>query len=148
MVMSLFSTLPKIDDARVLAAIEEAEQRTSGEIRVVLTPLKTDTPVLAAEKEFERLGMTQTAARNGVLIFVAPASHTFAVIGDRGVHEKCGEAFWRELADAMTDRFKRGEYSEALVLGIARAGALLAEHFPRSPDDRNELPNRIERGPS
>ena len=128
-----------------MSAIAVAELRTSGEIRVVLSQRKTDEPVLAAQKEFERLGMTRTAARNGVLIFLAPASRTFAVIGDRGVHEKCGDAFWRELAAAMTGCFVRGEFTEGLVLGIERAGALLAEHFPRQPDDRNELPDSIER---
>ena len=137
----------KIDHERVVAAIAAAEQQTSGEIRVVVSQQKTEEPVLAAQKQFERLGMTQTAARNGVLIFVAPASHTFAVIGDHGVHEKCGEAFWRELTAAMTERFKRAEFTEALVLGIERAGALLATHFPRRPDDRNELPNRVEEAP-
>ena len=134
----------KIEHERIVAAIAAAEQRTSGEIRVVVSQQKTEEPVLAAQKQFERLGMTQTAARNGVLIFVAPASHTFAVIGDQGVHEKCGEAFWRELTAAMTERFKRGEFTAALVLAIERAGALLAVHFPRRPDDRDELPNRVE----
>ena len=137
----------KIDHGRIVAAIGAAEQRTSGEIRVVVSRQKTEEPVLAAQKQFELLGMTQTAARNGVLIFVAPASHTFAVIGDQGVHEKCGEAFWRELAAAMTERFKRGEFTEALVLGIERAGTLLAEYFPRRPDDRTELPNAIDEVP-
>jgi uncharacterized membrane protein len=135
----------KIDDNRVVAAIAAAEQRTSGEIRVVVSPRKTDEPVVAAQKEFERLGMTKTAARNGVLIFVAPASHTFAVIGDSGVHEKCGQSFWAELAEAMTAQFKAGQFTEGLVLGIERAGALLATHFPRQPDDRNELPDQIHR---
>lgn len=138
----------KIDHKRVVAAIAAAEQRTSGEIRVVVSQQKTDEPVLAAQKHFERLGMTQTAARNGVLIFVAPASHTFAVIGDHGVHEKCGDAFWRELASAMTERFKRGEFTDALVLGIERAGGLLDQHFRRHPDDRNELPDNIENAES
>ena len=134
----------KIDHPRVVAAIAAAEQRTSGEIRVVVTQQKAEEPVLMAQQHFQRLGMTQTAARNGVLIFVAPASHTFAVIGDRGVHAKCGDGFWRELAAAMTERFKRGEFTDALVLGIERAGTLLAEHFPRRPDDRNELPDDVE----
>ena len=137
----------KIDHERIVAAIAAAELRTSGEIRVVVSQQKTDEPVLAAQKHFERLGMTKTAARNGVLIFVAPASHTFAVIGDQGVHEKCGEAFWRELTASMTERFKRGEFTDALVLAIERAGALLAVHFPRRHDDRDELPNRVEEAP-
>lgn len=133
-----------VDQARVVAAIAGAEARTSGEIRVFVSREAADDPVAAAQKQFERLGMTQTAARNGVLIFVAPRSHTFAVIGDQGVHEKCGESFWRDLAAAMTKHFQAGDFTGGLVLGIERAGELLAEHFPRRPDDRNELPDAIE----
>lgn len=143
--MSLFPSVPHIDDVQVVAAIAAAEARTSGEIRIVLSRQSIADPIAAARQQFERIGMTNTAARNGVLIFVAPSSHTFAVIGDRGIHEKCGDAFWRALADAMTEHFKRGEFTAGLVLGIDRAGTLLAEHFPRNPEDRNELPDQIER---
>lgn len=136
-------TLP-IDQQRVVAAIAAAEQRTSGEIRVLLARQPAPDAIAAAQRHFDRLGMRRTAARNGVLIFIAPASRTFAVIGDTGVHEKCGDAFWRELATAMTDRFRRGEFTDGLILGIDRAAALLAAHFPRHPDDRNELPDAIE----
>lgn len=142
--MSFFSTTPKIDHQRVAAAIGAAELKTSGEIRVLLARQKTDDAVAAARAHFERLGMTATKERNGVLIFLAPRSRAFAVIGDTGVHEKCGENFWRELAAAMEGFFRRGEFTEGLVHGIERAGALLAEHFPRRPDDVNELPDRIE----
>ena len=135
----------KIDDQSVVKAIAKAEQKTSGEIRVVVSQHAADEPIIAAQKQFERLGMTKTAARNGVLIFVAPASRTFAVIGDQGVHEKCGDGFWAELTTAMAERFKSGEFTEGLVLGIERAGALLAQHFPRQPDDRNELPDTVEK---
>ena len=145
--MSIFSPLPRIDHARVIAAIAAAEARTSGEVRVFISSRAATDPVDAAQRQFERMNMTRTADRNGVLIFLAPASHTFAVIGDQGVHEKCGDAFWRELSAAMTEYFKRGEFTDGLTLGITRAGELLARHFPRSPDDRNELPDTIEQGP-
>jgi uncharacterized membrane protein len=142
--MSLFSPTPKIDHDRVSAAIAAAEMRTSGEIRVLIAREKADEPVAAAQQHFERLGMTQTKERNGVLIFVAPRSHTFAIIGDAGIHEKCGEAFWRLVAAEMSTHFKRGDFTGGLVHGIEHAGKLLAENFPRSPDDQNELPNKIE----
>jgi uncharacterized membrane protein len=142
--MNFFSALPKIDHPRVVAAIGAAEQKTSGEIRVVLSRRKITEPVVEAQRQFERLGMTKTAARNGVLILLAPRSRTFAVIGDQGVHEKCGAAFWTELAAAMTEHFKRGDFTAGLIHGIDRAGALLAAHFPRQADDRNELPDEIE----
>lgn len=142
--MSWFFSPPKIDHPRVVAAIQAAELRTSGEIRVLLAKHKAPDPVAAATKHFERLGMTNTQARNGVLIFLAPRSRTFAVIGDTGVHEKCGPAFWTELAAAMETHFKGGDFTAGLVHGIERAGDLLATHFPRQPDDKNELPDEIE----
>ena len=143
--MSLLSPIPAIEDARIVAAIAAAEKRTSGEIRVYISSRKVAEPMRAAEKQFERMNMTRTARRNGVLIFLAPASHTFAVIGDQGIHAKCGDTFWQELAAAMSERFKQGDFTQGLVLGIERAGALLARHFPRETDDQNELPDRIER---
>ena len=142
--MNLFSSLSKIDHPRIVAAIGAAEQKTSGEIRVVVSRRKIAEPVAEAQRQFERLGMPGTQHRNGVLILLAPRSRTFAVIGDQGVHEKCGDAFWAELAAAMTEHFKRGDFTAGLVHGIDRAGALLAEHFPRASDDRNELPDEIE----
>jgi len=142
--MSASDPAPKIEHQRVVAAIAAAELRTSGEIRVVVAREKAEEPVKAAQREFERLGMTKTAARNGVLIFFAPRSHTFAIIGDSGVHEKCGDTFWQDVAAAMEQQFKAGQFTDGLVTGIERAGVLLSRHFPRSPDDRNELPNAVE----
>ena len=139
-----FSPLPPIDAARVQAAIAAAEQRGSGEIRVVVSRAAAPDPVAAAQYEFSRLGMAATAARNGVLLFLAPRSRTFAIVGDEGVHARCGENFWREVAAAMEAEFRRDDFTAGLVLGIGRAGALLAEHFPRRADDRNELPDRVE----
>jgi uncharacterized membrane protein len=142
--MSLFAPQLPIDHPRVVAAIRAAELRTSGEIRVLVARQAAPDPVAAARQQFDRLGMHQTVARNGVLIYVAPKSRTFAVIGDTGVHEKCGDSFWSELAVAMTNEFKRGDFTAGLVLGVERAGALLAAHFPRSADDKNELSDEIE----
>jgi uncharacterized membrane protein len=142
--MALFTALPQLDADRIVAAIQAAEQRTSGEIRVVVARASTPDPKQAARHEFARLGMATTRFRNGVLIFIAPRSRNFAVIGDTGVHEKCGDAFWQELANTMTEHFRRGEFTAGVVQAIDRAGARLAEHFPRTGSDRNELPDEIE----
>ena len=142
--MSFWTAAPRIDHARVTAAIAAAEQRTSGEIRVLIARHPAADPVAAAQRHFEKLGMTTTRHRNGVLIFLAPRSRTFAVVGDTAVHEKCGDSFWQELAAAMGGHFKRGDFTAGLVQGIERAGTLLAQHFPRQPGDRNELPNQVE----
>jgi uncharacterized membrane protein len=128
-------SIPKLDHARVVAAIGAAERLTSGEIRVLIARHKAADPVASAQGQFGRLGLANSPQRNGVLIFVAPRSRSFAVIGDQGVHARCGDAFWAELAAAMSVHFRRGDFTEGLVHGIERAGELLAAHFPRSPDD-------------
>ena len=114
----LFSNPARIDHARVDAAIRDAERRTSGEIRVLIARHKTRDPVSAAQRHFDKLGLARTGRHHAVLILVAPRSRNFAVVGDKGVHEKCGDSFWTELADAMSGYFKRSEFTEGLVHGI------------------------------
>lgn len=132
---------------RIHAAIRDAEQKTSGEIRVMVSHKRAPDPVATAQQAFLRLGLQQTTHRNAVLLFVAPRSRTFAVLGDEAVHARCGDVFWRELADAMTGYFKRGEYTDGILHGIRRAGELLAAHFPRAPDDQNELSDDVVEDP-
>ncbi len=126
---------PKIDHRRVLGAIRAAESRTSGEIRVTLARHQVEDPVKAAQAYFNKMGMAKSAHRNGVLIFLSPPSRKFAVIGDKAVHEVCGDAFWASLAEAMSAHFRAGDLTAGLVHGIERAGEILAKSFPRTKDD-------------
>jgi uncharacterized membrane protein len=139
--------IDKLDDGCVVAAIEAAEQSTSGEIRVFVSRrrLRGGDIIARAARRFEKLGMTATQERNGVLIYFMPLEHRFAVIGDTGIHEKCGASFWEDVAAGIREHLARGEFTEAVVGAIARAGEVLARHFPRSGDDRDELPNAVGR---
>jgi uncharacterized membrane protein len=102
----------------------------------------------AAQADFPRLGMTDTAERNGVLILVAPESQTFAVVGDQGIDGLCPEGFWTSVVEAMREHFHEGRFDEGIVAAVTRVGDELARHFPRRPGetDRNELPDAISRG--
>lgn len=137
--------LQALDDARIVAAIEQAERRTSGEIRVFISERAVEDVLEEAGRQFERLGMSRTQSRNGVLLYLAPVSQTFAIRGDEAIHEKCGQSFWEQISAKMTDHLKGGRWTEAIVAGVEQAGEAMALHFPRQADDRNELPNRIER---
>lgn len=139
--------LAKLDEDRVVAAIKEAERGTSGEIRVFVSSraLKGDNVQARAHARFVKLGMLATSERNGVLFYFIPRDRKFAIVGDRGIHEKCGANFWTETAAALHDRLANGEFTDAVVEAITRAGAALAEHFPSRNDDRNELSDSIER---
>lgn len=136
----------KLDHEQIVKAIASAEQMTSGEIRVFVSRKKSDDPVRDAEKEFERMGMTKTAERNGVLLFVAPVSQSFAIVGDKGIHEKCGDPFWAKVAECIRAEFVAGNLTGGIVAGVTSAGEALRQHFPCRPDDKNELPNEVEEG--
>ena len=87
--------------------------------------------------------MDKTKERNGILFYVAVDARAFAIVGDAGIHAHVGDAFWDELRDAMAAAFAAGKPAEGLSAAIERAGARLAEKFPRGADDRNELSDEI-----
>jgi len=138
--------LSKLDQQRIVDAIARAEKKTSGEIRVHIQPkVKGGDVRKAAERTFERLGMTKTAERNGVLLFISSEDNRFAILGDSGINDKEPAGFWDEIAAKLTIRFMGGEFTDGIVEAIENAGRELAVFFPRQKDDVNELSNEISR---
>jgi uncharacterized membrane protein len=142
-----------LDDAgrqRVVDAIGAAEARSRGEIRIHMEArCPGGDPVVRGGRVFEELGMTATALRNGVLVYVAVEDRGFAVLGDSGIHDKVGPELWSDVATAMGRRFAAGAFADGLVEAIARIGDALAAHFPRAREaeaDVDELPNEISFG--
>lgn len=145
--MQAHEFVERLENDRILAAIARAEAKSSGEIRIYVHRGELKEDALArAQNQFSKLGMHKTKERNGVLIFVAPRARKFAVVGDEGIHAKCGEIFWQQLVDKMRAHFKSENFSDALVEAIDETGELLAAHFPRQSDDVDELPNDIVEG--
>ena len=134
----------RIDKNRIKRAIQKAERRTSGEICVSLSPPFWGSVWNAAEKTFDRLGMTATRNRNAVLFFIVPARHRFVVLGDIGIHEKVGQEFWRNIASVLSERFRQGDLTGGIVAGIEVVGEGLAVHFPYLKGDVNELPDEVD----
>lgn len=132
-----------IVDEQVIRAIQSAEARTSGELRVFVTDKIVEDPMAEAWKTFAGLNMQGTAQRNAVLIFVAPKARKFAIVADEGMHHLCNEAFWNQLAQQLSEGFKAGDYTGALVRVIEAIGRALLAHFPRLENDANELPDEV-----
>ena len=136
--------LKSLEMDRIVAAIDTAEQQTSGEIRVHVQPTTRGADIRAiAERTFERLGMTKTELRNGVLLFVACEEQRFVILGDKGIDETVPAGVWDDIAARLTVRFKAGEFTEGIVDAIHSAGDELRAYFPRQSGDVNELTNDI-----
>ncbi len=138
--------LDKESQQKVVACIQEAESKTSGEIRVFMEPhCKYMDPLDRAKEIFANLKMEKTDVRNAVIIYIAFTDRQFALFGDTAIYEKAGgPAFWQKSASIFAGHMKNHEYTEGLCQCIKELGSALAAHFP--PDatiNRNELPDEI-----
>ena len=128
--------LNTLEHERVHQAIRSAEEGTSGDIVVFITQRKVEDPLAAAQREFRKLRLETATAKNGLLIFLAPKSQKFAVVGGTALHEKVGQAWWNELVALLTEHFKAGRYTDGLAAVIEQAGRALRTHFPAGASDR------------
>ncbi len=129
---------------RIINAIREAENKTSGEIRVHMEDhCPGGDPLLRALALFKKLGMHKTDLRNGVLFYLAVKDRKFAILADEGINQVVTEGYWDQIKSVMEAHFKEGRFLEGLVQGITMAGEQLKKAFPVSKDDINELPDEI-----
>ena len=136
----------KEEKEKIVRAIEEAENNTSGEIRVHIEKACRTDVLDRAAYIFKKLGMHKTQLRNGVLFYLALEDRKFAILGDAGINSVTPEDFWENIKEKMLEYFREGKVADGLVKGILMAGEKLKEHFPHMKDDVNELSDEISFG--
>ncbi len=136
----------KEEKKSIIAAIQEAEKETSGEIRLHLETTCKGEPLERAKKLFQKLKMYKTEQRNGVIIYLAVKDRKFAIYGDKGINQVVPENFWEDVKEEMRAEFVKGAFAEGVTKGILRVGEKLKEYFPHQKDDVNELSDDISFG--
>ncbi len=133
--------------AAIEAAISTSEQSHSAEIRFVLEPaldwrdLRDGmTPRARALQLFAELGVWDTAANNGVLVYVLYADRAIEIVADRGF-SPIETATWRALCAEAETAFRVGRFEAGSRALIERVGELAARRFPPQAGDADELPN-------
>ncbi len=135
---------------RIAEAIAEGENRHRGEVCFAVESALPAREALAgrdarqrAGEVFGQLGVWDTAANNGVLVYLLLADHRIEIVADRGLEGRVSAEQWRGICQMMEERLKAGEPEAAAVRAVAAVSDLLAEHFPRAAGDadRNELPD-------
>ena len=129
----------------VVSAIQAAEKQTSGEIRVfVESHCRYVNALDRATEVFAGLKMDQTAAHNGVLVYVALKDKQLALFGDKGIHDKVGDEFWNKEVRLILSHFNKANYAAGIAHVVEEIGEALRTHFPYDKDgDINELPDDI-----
>ncbi len=137
--------------AAIEAAITASERLHSGEIRFAIEGALEPSEAWSGRKPRERamevfaaLGVWDTDANNGVLIYVLLADRDVEIVADRGFNGRVAAGEWSAICQAMNARFGAGDFEAGAVECVQLVGELVARHFPLGSGARNpdELPNR------
>ena len=134
---------------QIEAAIQQVESRISGEVRfVVEAALDVDdliagtAPRTRALALFSQLGVWDTEANNGVLIYVLLADRDVEIVADRDIARRVSQQEWEGVCREIESHFREGRFAQGSVAGIHSVGRLVEKHFPGQGPDANELPNQ------
>ncbi len=92
---------------------------------------------------FTAHGLHYTTANTGVLILASLFERRVQILADRGINEKVPVGTWDEVVRVLTAGLRSRDACTAFCSAIQRCGDILATHFPRHPDDREELDDKL-----
>ncbi len=92
---------------------------------------------------FRTAAEKRTKASTGVLIYLSIAEHRAEIIADEAIHSKVTPDVWGAAMAALLGAVREGRLGDGLAEAVRQVGVVLAEHFPRSEGDTNELPDRV-----
>ena len=97
----------------------------------------------AAAEQFFIRGISRTAGRTGILIFVSLAERYARIIADTGIAERVPQAEWQRAVDGLISECRDQRIADGFVAALAECGEVLARHFPPARTPSNELPDRL-----
>lgn len=114
-------------------------------LRLALTPGATKARRVRrrALTLFRAVAERRTRGRTGVLLYLSLAEHRAEIIADAAIHDRVAPERWGEAMAALIVAVKDGRPGDGMAEAVTRIGAVLAEQFPRSDQDFNELPDRL-----
>lgn len=114
-------------------------------LRMMLTPTATRSRrVRRRAVQYFRVGTERrTAGREGVLLYLSAAEHRAEIVADAAVHQAVAPERWGAAMAALVDEVRAGRTGAGMVAAIAAIGAILAEQFPKTETNPNEMPDRV-----
>lgn len=114
-------------------------------LRLALTPAATKHRRVRSRAVaiFKAAAERRTTGRTGILIYLSMAERRAEIIGDEAITKVTTPETWGEAMTALLVEVKQGRIGDGIVAAIERVGVVLAEHFPRTADDTNEIPDKL-----
>jgi uncharacterized membrane protein len=133
------------ENEKIIHSIQEAEQQTSGEIRIFAeSRCKYVDALDRATELFANLQMEKTELRNAVLFYIAIKDKQLAIFADKGIHEASGPGYWKDAVKEILSVFGKDDIVGGITTSIYKIGEALKTHFPYDKEvDKNQLPDEI-----
>jgi putative membrane protein len=114
-------------------------------LRIALTPAATKHRRVRrrAVGVFKAAAERRTAGRTGVLIYLSLAERRAEIVADEAILKVTDDHTWGEAMEALIKDVREGRPADGICAAIERVGIVLAEHFPRSATDTNEIPDKL-----
>jgi putative membrane protein len=71
------------------------------------------------------------------------AEHRAEIVADEAITKVTTPDTWGEAMTALLTEVKAGRPGEGIVAAVGMIGEVLAEHFPKSNEDTNEIPDKL-----
>jgi putative membrane protein len=114
-------------------------------LRLFLTPPATKHRRVRrrAIQVFKAAAAGRTTGKTGILIYLSLAERRSEIVGDEAIVNVTDEHSWGEAMTALIEEVRNGKVADGICAAIERVSVVLSEHFPRSKDDRNEIPDKL-----
>lgn len=114
-------------------------------LRMALTPGSTKTRRVRrrAIMLFKTGAERRTIGRTGILIYLSMAEHRAEIVGDEAITAVTTPETWGEAMTALLTHVKAGRAGDGIVAAVELIGGVLAQHFPKSSADTNEIPDKL-----
>jgi putative membrane protein len=114
-------------------------------LRLLLTPPATKHRRVRrrAITIFKAAAERRTAGRTGILIYLSIAERRAEIVADEAILKVTDDHTWGEAMTALIADVREGRPADGIAAAVQRVGAVLAEHFPRSAEDINEIPDAL-----
>jgi putative membrane protein len=96
-----------------------------------------------AEAQFSAHDLERSEVPASVLIYVALAERRMEIIADREANAAVDPTAWQSVLSQLERSLAARDLESGLHQAIARAGEILAPHFPPCTDNPDQLPNVV-----
>jgi putative membrane protein len=92
---------------------------------------------------FKAAAERRTENRAGILIYLSMGEHRAEIVADEAITKVTTPDVWGEAMATLLADVREGRPGEGICAAIQQIGVVLAEHFPKTATNPNEIPDKL-----